>query len=542
MEYKTNWLPHLKESLPNEACGLKLCTYTISLEGWRRGLTLKYYLNEKSKIRYSLSSATKTHEFYYSRGDLVSDEAFAICRDKSITKEVLSKSGISVPEGKRFPQEAADEEIITYAHTLGFPLVVKPTNGDMGIGVVPNIQSEDELKKALQYVRYELKFPDVIVEQYIAGKEYRVYVVNNEVVSAIHRIPANVTGDGISTIKQLIEKKNFERKQNPRLMSCLIKMKQEMIDFLHRKGYTLETVPPKGETVFLTEKSNVSAGGDPIDAFEQLPDAVKKLSVSALRALPNMAHGGIDVIIDEQKQSGFIIELSGRTQIGGVLFPEEGSARDIPKAIIDYYFPETKKEPEHKGNYYFDFGKITDPLRSGFATEVTVPPIPEGEQVSKKWIITGTRLGPRYFRWVHKKAIALKINGFAKKALNGEVSAVVSGTTESIERFKELIWQGAPGVAEVTNVEESEWNQSIKIGFEIIEIPEEKLLTKKLEEKDKQIKKLKSEKKKLKSDMKQLEKEFKAVEKKYLEIQQSRIWKLSSPVRSMMSYIKKRSN
>src|SRR5699024_9022173 len=184
-----------------------------------------------------------------------------------------------------------------------------------------------------------------VLEQHVEGREFRVYVVNDKGVAAYNRIPANITGDGESTIEELIKKKNLERRKNARLNSCLIDIDIEILKFIHKKGYSLESVPAKGEYLPLRQKTNVSSGVYPIDVTDTISEEIKQLAIDDVKAVPGLHHAGVDIIENatgKGKAPGYVIEINATAQIGGILFPLEGKARNIPAAIIDYYFPETK--------------------------------------------------------------------------------------------------------------------------------------------------------------------------------------------------------
>ncbi|QDI91609.1 ATP-grasp domain-containing protein [Salicibibacter halophilus] len=223
-EVKNKWLPHLIDAVPTAGQGKRISTYTVALEGWRRGITLKFYRiyddEYKMKIRYSLSHNGTEHHFSLSMGDYNTDESFEICDDKQLTREYMEKAGVPVPKGKKFLADRSNEEIIDYANSLGYPLALKPVSANGGKGVFANVIDEEALRKALPYVREELEYPDVIIEEHVPGKrEFRVIVLGDQVLGAMNRIPANIVGDGVSTIKQLIHMKNEIRKQNPTLQA-----------------------------------------------------------------------------------------------------------------------------------------------------------------------------------------------------------------------------------------------------------------------------------------------------------------------------------
>ncbi|PYZ92546.1 hypothetical protein CR194_12820 [Salipaludibacillus keqinensis] len=389
-----NWLPHLENAIPYEATQKKISLYTIALEGWRRGLTLKFYSeidgNHEHQLRYSLASKEREHHFQGSKGDKISNEAQRICDDKYLTNEALKKAGVPIPLGRKFEKEKTDQELVRYAEEIGFPIVLKPTNGSGGKGVIVNITSVDELTRSLQYVRKQLNYEEVIIEQFITGEEFRVYVLNNEVIAAVNRLPANVIGDGKSRISQLIEQKNEERKKVPHLYNRPIKLDKQFYTTTGAMGITLLTIPLKNERVMLKRISNISTGGDPVDVTDTMTEEMKQIAINAANAIPDLPHCGVDMIIDRNRNKGVVIELNTRPGIGSHLFPIEGKARDIPKALIDDYFPESDHEKARRSDVYFPLKEIEYVLRKNYGKEVIVTPAPSEPVVFKKLSVKST--------------------------------------------------------------------------------------------------------------------------------------------------------
>ncbi|OLO42339.1 hypothetical protein BTR23_03720 [Alkalihalophilus pseudofirmus] len=478
-------LPHLTNEMVTSARKTKLCAYAVALEGWRRGLTLKWYTIDSGKFDnmitfgvnppgrlFSLSSKERTHYFFRTRGDKVTNEAVEIGADKDETKVWLSKAGVPVPEGEKFSADATNEEIVQYTNTLEYPVVLKPTNGSLGNGVITNIKDENALRKALVYVRSDLKYGEVIVERYFPGEEYRVYVIEDKVIAAYNRLPANITGDGVHTVEELIELKNQQRRKNARLFSCLIEVGQETEEFVDAAGYTMDSIPKKGEKIFLHEKTNVSAGGDPIDVTDKLPTEIKQIAINAVKAIPGLYHGGVDIIIDKNKpveQSAVVIELNPTAQIGGILFPLKGRARDIPAAIIDYYFPETKGMYKEQSTIYFDFNTVLEPLQNRSAVEVEVAPAPVGKLYAKKYIVSGAVKRVRYYEWIKKEAVSRGLHGYINHLMSGEIEVIVAGTNkETVNNFRK-VFPRKPEIGEVKKVKEEVYRSPVKVGFEISE-------------------------------------------------------------------------
>lgn len=524
---KTNWLPHLKD-LPSDIRGYKTCTYLMALEGWRRGLTLKFIIRPgraiPPSIRFSLSNGEREHLFTVARGDKVAEDAIKICMEKPLTYEYLLKSNVPIPEGKSFEGEVEDGEIIEYANQLGFPLVLKPTDGSSGRGVITNIENIDEFVNALNHVREELNFKSVIVERFIIGEDYRIYVVEDKVIGAYKRISANVIGDGQRTIEQLIEIKNEERKKNPFIEKRLIRVDNEMSSYLELNNYTLNTVPAEDEQVFLRRQGSYLQERDPVDITDTMAKEIKDIAINATKAIPGLHHCDVDMLVNESTGVGVVNEVNSRPQISNHLFPLVGLARDIPKAIIDYYFPETKGVVRND-LFYFDFNPIYDAFRSASAREITIPNIPRETIVSSRFRLTGFLRGKNYENWIRNHAISLKLNGYLKHLRNGQTSVVVAGSPASMERFRHIIKNNTHRRARHTKVIERKWEKQIKVGFEIKKTSVKSDFVE-LNEVYVQLDKLKREKD-------ALEQTKNAYKKKYQDIEKSLAWKVTTPVRKI---------
>lgn len=537
-EIKTEWLPHLSNEIVSEVEGNFLDAYAVALEGWRRGLKLRWHVKDSEKFKnmetwfvdrpgqlFSLSSKEKTHYFFRSRGDKVTNEAVQIGKNKEKTNRALKEAGVLIPEGRRFAEGAQDEVLVSYAEELGYPVVLKPTDGSFGRGVVSNIASAGELEDALVYVRRELGYKDVIIEQYIRGEDYRLYVVGDQAIAAMHRIPPNVSGDGHFTIQQLIKQKNEIRNDNPRLISCPIIVNQETKDYLARKNYNLKTVPQAGEHVFLSDKANISIGGDPVDVFDEISHEVKDTAVNALRAVSGLEHGAVDIIIDENADDvkAYVIELNPTSQLGGLLFPINGKSRDVPSAIIDYYFPETKSHHVDRTRTYFDFYDVLDPLQSRDAVTTTVTPAPRGRIFTKKYTVTGDVQNIGYHRGLRKQAFERYLHGSVMNLEDGGIEVVVGGThSDMVDDFENGFWEDEER-AQVFEVQKEDYDGPIKVGFEI----KTDLKT--------QLRELKEYKREL--DITEYERKKAEVENR--KFHRSTSWKVTLPVRLAGGVIKK---
>lgn len=469
---EAKWLPNLTYEMVNDARGNNLCSYMIALEGWRRGLKLTWYSQKVKKKGvhapgrlFSLSSGDQIEYFYKAQNHYVDKKAIKIGVNKLSTKQHLVKHKISVPEGKRYFKNETVEEIIDYAKRIGFPVVIKPTNGDQGVGVIANIQNVTQFKKDL--IKTRQRFKDILVEKHVFGEEYRLFVLEDKVLAVIKRIPANIIGDGHRTIQELIDRKNKVRKENPRLTTCLIKVDEEIHKNLQLKSLTLDSILSENEQVFLRENSNISTGGDSVEVTDELPEEVKQVAIDTVASFPNLKHAGVDIIVNEDpeiKAAGFVLEVNVIPQIGSLVFPMYGNAKDIPKALIDYYFPETQKIDTSTSNFYFDFKEVLEPLVNKTASEVVVNQVPMGELVSKKLIFKAKSQSIKYLNYLRRKAIEHDLHGSIEPLTKGKIRVLLTGEVEKISSYKEDVLK----VADKEDFQEKDWTGAVKLGVHIV--------------------------------------------------------------------------
>ncbi|MFD1334571.1 ATP-grasp domain-containing protein [Oceanobacillus iheyensis] len=466
------FLESLNHDIPEKANNYMLSTYSIILEAWRRGLDINIrILKEKSgsiEPYYSISNGDKVHHFSATRGDLVSKEAKELTKNKVTTKQILNKYKVPTPEGKEFEEEATTEEIISYATTIDYPLVVKPVSGTGGKGVIAGIQNEEELVEALEYVREKLNSPRIILEKYFEGEDYRIYVIDGQVIAALKRIKANIIGNGNDTIKNLIDKKNKYRSQLPSLTNRPIKVDDETKTLIRRAGYTMDSVLPDGELLYIKTKNNVSAGGDSIDITEQLSESIKQIAIDATNCFGSLPHCGLDLMVDEANDKAVIIEINSRAHITQHLFPMEGQARDIPGSLIDFYFPETKNYNRLDSfKMFIDFDYIYDSCISREAAEIRIPKKPEGPILLTRYLINGVKLTDKFAARVKRLAYNTQVSGYIKPLNNGDISIIIGGNENKIEQFKKSLNKYLPKFSKKYEITAKKRTTPIPHGFHI---------------------------------------------------------------------------
>src|SRR5690625_2596260 len=470
--YREDWLSHLENCIPPAARFNRTSLYTIALEGWRRGLCLKFTVssenNKTQQIKYSFSDGHKEHVFTESNGDMNTVEADHICKYKDLTYEYLEEAGVPVPKGKNFNSDHSIDEMLSFGKGMTYPIVVKPADGGGGHGVISNIQSGEQLEEALHYVRNKLRYENIILQEFIAGDEVRIYVLGDRVLSAVNRIHAHIIGDGKNTITKLVELKNEFRKGVTHLHHRPIIIDSSVHKLLKESGYTVDTILKKDEQVFLREVSNVSTGGDPIEVSHELTSQQKEIAIKATKAVPGLEHSGVDLMINRGSESGVVIEVNIRPGIGSHLFPIKGKAVDIPKALLDHYFPETK-EITINSQYYFDLQTIFDSLLGGYNNEVEVFSCPTDRYVCKKITLITNSEPLKLYNRLEPLIFQYELNGFIEKRTDNKVDLVFSSNNPKALQELEKLLEQSRNYLNIKDLKIEEYTKPIKVGFEIID-------------------------------------------------------------------------
>ena len=311
----------------------------------KRGINVQVIDYEKEIIRASY----KGHdELIYDRDSSIMPYSLSILAgDKSFTKRNLIKHNITVPIGEEFL--AKDIDYIKEAfRILGGPVVIKPVFGSHGFGVYINLKTEEEVEEAVnKIIRDSGESTRIIIEEYYKGQEYRVFVTKNRDYAVLLRDPAHIYGDGINTIEFLINKENYER-MNPRTNAlCEILVDDELKKYLSKNGLSLQSIPKKGEKVYLRPNSNVATGGVCEDYTDRVHPSVIDMCMKVFKAFPGLPYVGIDymtnTIEEEQNDDSYrIIEINTVPGVHMHFRPGIGKPQNIAKYMVDLIYPETK--------------------------------------------------------------------------------------------------------------------------------------------------------------------------------------------------------
>ena len=269
-----------------------------------------------------------------------------LMENKTVTKKVLHEHGYAVPLGGEY--HTVEEAVGDYTKYKKQAIVIKPktTNYGIGISVFKNPPNKESYIEAL-----EIAFKEddaVLVEQFVAGTEYRFFVLDGKVAAVLLRIPANVVGDGKSTISELIAIKNEDplRGENHRAPMAYIQEGQIEALMLKEQGYTFDSVPENDVQVFLRENSNISTGGDSIDFTDEMHETYNAIAEGIAAAL-DVKVTGIDLIIPDYTKPSTIeepgyscIEANFNPAMNMHAYVTEGKGRRLSQGVLAMLFPE----------------------------------------------------------------------------------------------------------------------------------------------------------------------------------------------------------
>jgi len=223
------------------------------------------------------------HEFILDRFGVKTPHTLTlISRDKYVAKHLLKRNGLSVPEGKLFDKEQI-KAALEYGSELGWPVVAKPNWGSHGDNVFMDLNSEFELKKAIDLLLGANPKMPFFVERQFIGKEHRIFITQNGEYAVVHRDPAHVIGDGLKTLKELSELET-ERRMNPRstVLSPLI-LDEVVFEHLRKQKLELDFIPKKGEKIYLRLTSNVAKGATCEEVTEKVHPSLIEIAKRALK-------------------------------------------------------------------------------------------------------------------------------------------------------------------------------------------------------------------------------------------------------------------
>ena len=324
---------------------MELSTQMLLFDAIQKGVQVEI-LDESDQF---LKLQHKDHIEYVKNGNMTSKDNYIVplaMANKTVTKKILSAAGFPVPAGAEF--STLEEGIAYYSLIKDKSIVIKPksTNFGLGISIFQEPTNLDSYQKALEIAFSEDS--SVLVEEFIAGTEYRFFVLDGKCEAVLLRLPANVRGDGQHTIRELVATKNTNplRGRDHRSPLERIKLGEIELLMLEQQGYKADDILPKGGQVFLRRNSNISTGGDSIDMTEAMHPSYKKLAAEMATAIGAWVCG-VDLIIPDstlpaskKEPNCTCIELNFNPSMYMHTYCTEGPGQSITPNILAKLFPE----------------------------------------------------------------------------------------------------------------------------------------------------------------------------------------------------------
>ncbi|MCA1854805.1 cyanophycin synthetase [Massilia oculi] len=265
--------------------------------------------------------------------------AETIAQDKELTKKLLDAAGVPVPMGRSVSDP---EDAWAAALEIGLPVVIKPKDGNQGKGVTVNVTTKEQLSAGF-HAASEFR-DDILVERYLPGHDYRVLVIGDRLVAAARRDPPQVTGDGVLTVRELVEQVNRDPRRGDGHATSLTKIRFDDIALatLAKHGLHADSVPANGQRVVLRNNANLSTGGSATDVTDDVHPEVAARCIAAAHMV-GLDICGVDLVCDSvlkpiEDQNGGIVEVNAAPGLRMHLAPSFGKPRPIGEAIVDTLF------------------------------------------------------------------------------------------------------------------------------------------------------------------------------------------------------------
>jgi cyanophycin synthetase len=265
-----------------------------------------------------------------------------IAGDKKMTNGLLAAAGLPVPRSEVVRSE---DEAVTAAMRIGYPVVTKPLDGNHGRGVCLDLGDEEAVRGGYRRALAQARRGIVVVESFVTGHDYRVLVVGGKMVAIAQRVPAHVMGDGRRSVRKLVELTNQDPRRGIGHEKVLtrITVDKTAVDLVRKQGFEMNDVPPKGRMVLLAATGNMSTGGISIDMTWEAHEDNVEIAEEAARVV-GLDVAGIDFLAPDitkpvRETGGAIVEVNAAPGLRMHTHPTEGEPQYVAKDVIDLLFP-----------------------------------------------------------------------------------------------------------------------------------------------------------------------------------------------------------
>jgi cyanophycin synthetase len=294
-------------------------------------------LTEGSLVQFGWGA--KQRRIWAAEVDSTSAVAESIAQDKDLSKRLLAAAGVPVPHGRPVSDV---EDGWAVAQELGLPVVVKPQDGNQGKGVTVNIASREHFEAAY---RAADEIGKVMVEQFLPGHDFRLLVIGHKLVAAARRDPPFVVGDGVNTVRALVDQVNSDPRRGDGHATAMTRIRLDdiAVSRLKVQGLTADAVPALGQRVVLRNNANLSTGGSATDVTDDVHPEVAARAVAAARMV-GLEICGVDLVCESvgiplERQRGGVVEVNAAPGLRMHLAPSFGKPRLVGEAIVERLYP-----------------------------------------------------------------------------------------------------------------------------------------------------------------------------------------------------------
>ena len=534
------WLSELEGAVPEAAYGISINVYTIAFEAWRRGLSVSFenvYSKSRGRhfIRYIIGNRQKNVKFTHNRSELVSQKAVRTVANKIATRKILASKDI--PAVRSGIVNTADLDAIkNITSDFNYPVKITELASSSKNKRTVTKGSPEEVSKFIAKQKKNAKYKGFLLEESAEKTHYYAYIVDDKVIGVYKKETPFITGDGSRSINELLKESNIVRSRVPSIINLEISADEKLENVLKKQNYKIDSVPGSGEKVAIKSETESK---DPVDVSDIFSEEMKDNLVNVIGAFPGLIQGEVEFHYDQDTEDYSVLSINGRPGIRNYLYPMQGKARPVPKAIIDYYFPETKGKylNDKTPKFYFDYESVNDGLRNNRLSRILIPKHRyEPNLVSKSIKFQSKYELKKLKKMIKDNFIRLKFDGEFNVLDDNLFELTIVGNYQDVAYFYDYLQTKKY----LNDISTADYDSGVCIGYSFND-----LRSSEPETSDKMLKKTdiaKADKEKSSRQIRQYKKKIcqrndriTALEQEIENLKNSKSWKVTEPVRKIRS-------
>lgn len=466
MKNNPNWLSELDGTVPEAAYGISINVYAIAYEAWRRGLNISFenvYSKSRGRhfTRYHIYNRKKSFKFSHNRSELVSQKAVKRTSNNLETRNSLAIKGIPIIKSEIIKNRNI-EEIEKKTKELDYPVKITSLRTPFESKKYNIAVNAGEILKIIE--KENEKSNEFLVEESVCDERWHAYIVGEKVIGIYKKVAPHITGDGRKSIRELLKETNIIRNMIPSIKKLEVRLNKRVRNELKKQKYSPDSVPEAGKIVWLKAIEDVMGNGDAIDVTEAVSNEMKSNLVRATKSIPDLIQSEVEFLYDLDSMDYRIISINAKAGIMNYLYPLKGSARSVPKAIIDYHFPETEGKylSDTTPKYYFDYEIVNNQLQNNRLSKIVIPRHRyEPNLVSKSISFESNLEVKKLEKTIRNHFIKLKFDGEFKALGNNQFRLIIAGNYQDVAYFIDYLHSKN----HFKNVKYSDYDYGVRIGY-----------------------------------------------------------------------------